>query len=48
MDSSGSREDRMAGPCEHHKEILGSIKGRKYLEQPSSYQFLKHDYAAWC
>jgi hypothetical protein len=32
MDSYGSRQEPVAGSCEHNNEPLGSIKGRKFLD----------------
>jgi hypothetical protein len=34
MDSSGSGWGHMVGICEHSNEPLGSIKCRKFLDQP--------------
>jgi hypothetical protein len=31
----------VAGPCEHSNKLLGSIKGREFLDKVSDYKFLK-------
>jgi len=35
------------GSYEHGNELLGSIKGREFLDKLSDSQLLK-DFAAWC
>jgi hypothetical protein len=37
----------MAGPCEHGKELSGSIRSGKYLDYMSDYELLKMDSAPW-
>jgi hypothetical protein len=41
VDSSGSAWDPMVGCCEHTNESSACMKGARFLDQLSNYQFLK-------
>jgi len=35
------------GSCEHDNELVGSIKGREFLDYLSDYKLFKKDSASW-
>jgi hypothetical protein len=37
LDSSGSGQGPVTGPCKHGNEPSGSIKGGQFLDSPSDY-----------
>jgi hypothetical protein len=47
LDSCGSKQGPVTGRCVHDKELSGSIKRDKFLDQQSSYQLFKKDSVLW-
>jgi hypothetical protein len=47
LDSSGSGQGPVAGPCENGNESSGSIKGGEFLDYLSDSWLLKKDSAAY-
>jgi hypothetical protein len=37
----------LVGSCEHSNESMGCIKGRKFLDQPSDFEIIMKDSAAF-